>query len=177
MISHRGSTEWVTVAIALGSNLGQREVHMSAAVTALRELEGFRVLSVSRWIETTPVGGPPGQGDFLNGALVGETELAAQELLLALQAIEQERGRIRVEGERDGPRPLDLDLLTYGSSVIDERDLIVPHPRLAERDFVLIPLASIAPKLLLPSSKERVEDLLATLQNRGALKLSDGAAL
>ena len=157
--------------------MGQREDHMAAAVAALRVLAGFRVLSVSEWIETAPVGGPPEQGPFLNGALLGESELAASELLLALQAIEYARGRIRIEGQRDGPRPLDLDLLVYGSSVIDERDLIVPHPRLSQRDFVLIPLASIAPNLALPPSGERVADLLAALQNRQALELSEGAGL
>lgn len=175
MISRIDSSGLTTVAIALGSNMGKREAHLAAAVSALRDLAGFRVVSVSQWIETAPVGGPAEQRHFLNGALVGETELAPRELLGALQDIEQARGRVRIEGERDGPRPLDLDLLVFGSSVIEEPDLSVPHPRMAQRDFVLIPLASIAPDLLLPPTDKRVADLLRALQTTGAVELSQGA--
>ena len=144
----------VHAAVALGSNLGDRARHLDGAVAAIREIEGVRVLSVSRWIETDPVGGPPDAPRFLNGALLLETRLEPRELLRALLAIERAHGRVRRPGVRDEPRTLDLDLLFFDEVRSDESDLRLPHPRLEEREFVLAPLAEIAPDFALPSGRD-----------------------
>lgn len=127
------------VAIALGSNLGDREAHLAYAVARLRDLLGD--VRVSSWHRTAPMGVAP-QPDFLNGALVGTTDLPPRALLEALLAIERDRGRRR--DAPGAPRTLDLDLLLYNEDVIDEPGLQVPHPRFRERPFVLEPLAEIA---------------------------------
>jgi 2-amino-4-hydroxy-6-hydroxymethyldihydropteridine diphosphokinase len=133
----------MTVAyIALGSNLGDRLATLRAAVRRLRAEPGLRVLDVSGWWETDPVGGPPGQGKFLNAAAAAETDKSPEELLALLQQIENQFGRVR--GVKDGPRTLDLDLLLYGDRVIDTPTLTVPHPRMHERAFVLSPLSELA---------------------------------
>lgn len=130
------------VAIALGSNLGDREAHLAFAVAALGRLVDR--LAVSSWIETDPVG-VGDQPRFLNGAVAGDTGLPARALLDALLRIEAERGRVREPGDPEkGSRTLDLDLILYGDSVIDEPGLQVPHPRFRERLFVLEPLAEVA---------------------------------
>jgi 2-amino-4-hydroxy-6-hydroxymethyldihydropteridine diphosphokinase len=152
----------VLAAIALGSNLGDRRAHLEAAVAALRADPEIRVRAVSAWHETAPVGGPPGQGAYLNGAVEVETALGARELLRRLQAIERARGRVRGP-ERAGPRTLDLDLILYGDEVHDEPDLIVPHPRAAERVFVLRPMAEIAPERRFPPGGRTVRQQLAEL--------------
>jgi 2-amino-4-hydroxy-6-hydroxymethyldihydropteridine diphosphokinase len=132
----------VRVAIALGSNLGDREAHLAFAVAALGRLVDR--LAVSSWIETDPVG-VGDQPRFLNGAVAGDTGLPARALLDALLRIEAERGRVREPGDPEkGSRTLDLDLILYGDSVIDEPGLQVPHPRFRERLFVLEPLAEVA---------------------------------
>lgn len=140
----------VVFAVALGANLGDRAATLAAAVRELRAAAGVSVEAVSGWLETPAVGGPPGQPDYLNGALVGRTTLSPRGLHELLQAIEQRHGRDREREGRNGPRTLDLDLLVHGDARLDEADLVVPHPRLLERDFVLVPLASIAPALRLP---------------------------
>ena len=138
----------VTAYVGLGSNQGDRRAHLEHAVAALRASAGLEVVKVSPWIETEPVGGPLGQGMYLNGAVELRCRLSARELLGRLAEIERERGRER--RERWGPRTLDLDLLLYGDARIDEPDLVVPHPRLCEREFVLVPLAAIgAPRTAL----------------------------
>jgi 2-amino-4-hydroxy-6-hydroxymethyldihydropteridine diphosphokinase len=129
------------VFIGLGSNLGDREATIRSA---LRELEGqndIRVVCCSALHETEPVGGPPGQPCYLNAVAELETSLSPRELLGRLLAIEQRHGRQR--SVPDGARTLDLDLLLCGERVIDEPDLIVPHPRMWERSFVMQPLAEI----------------------------------
>ena len=149
-------------AIALGSNLGDRAGHLDRAVSEIRALRGVRVLAVSRWIETDPVGGPPGAPAFLNGALLVETRLRPAELLEALLDIERAHGRVRSPGARDEPRTLDLDLLFFGDLRSAEPELRLPHPRLEERAFVLEPLAEIAPDRILPSGRSvrgALEDL------------------
>lgn len=127
--------------VGLGSNLGDREATIRDALAALAEEDGIEVVAVSTLRETEPVGVGP-QPLFLNGAAALETTLSARELLDRLLATEQRFGRVRVPGEH-GPRTLDLDLLLYGNEQIDEPGLIVPHPRLHERAFVLEPLAEI----------------------------------
>jgi len=144
------SRHLVRSAIALGSNLGDRARHLDAAVEEIGRVPGVRVLRASSWIETDPVGGPPEQGRYLNGAVLVETSLAARDLLVALQEIERLHGRDRSHSVHHGPRTLDLDLLTHGQERHDEPGLCVPHPRMAERDFVLRPLLEIAPDLRVP---------------------------
>jgi 2-amino-4-hydroxy-6-hydroxymethyldihydropteridine diphosphokinase len=143
------------VAVALGSNLGDRADHLQYAVDRLSTM--LSSIRVSRWYDTEPVGVAP-QPRFLNGAVVGDTELSARELLDALLTIERERGRERPSP--GAPRTLDLDLILYGDQLIDEDGLIVPHPRFRERRFVLEPLAEIAPDLTDPITRRSIVDLL-----------------
>ncbi|MCY2958650.1 MAG: pantoate--beta-alanine ligase [Planctomycetota bacterium] len=154
----------VLAAIAVGTNLGDRRVHLERALEALRALPRTRIRAVSSWHETEPVGGPPGQGRYLNGAVLVETGLAPRELLDELLAIESAEGRVRVAGRRDGPRTLDLDLLVHGAAVVEEPGLVLPHPRAEERPFVLEPLAEIAPDLRFPRSGLNVLEALARLR-------------
>lgn len=147
----------MTVAIALGSNLGDRRAHLDFAVSRLQALLGH--VRVSPYYETVPVGLSGPQSLFLNAAAVGDTALSARMLLEALLAIEQERGR-----ERPRPnvsRTLDIDLILFGDAVIEEPGLIVPHPRFRARRFVLEPLTAIAPELRDPVTGQSVADLLA----------------
>jgi 2-amino-4-hydroxy-6-hydroxymethyldihydropteridine diphosphokinase len=149
----------VVAAIALGSNLGDRRAHLDFAIARLDAF--LDNLKVSRYIETEPVGAPGPQPLFLNAAVVGETALSPRALLDALLGIERERGRARPYPS--APRTLDLDLILFGERVMDERGLIVPHPRFRERRFVLEPLASIAPDLVDPLTEMRVSALLAKI--------------
>lgn len=162
-----GSRAPVEVLVALGSNLGDRRRNLEGAVEALRGTPGVHVAAVSPWFETAAVGGPPGQGPYLNGALAAATSLTEGEFLERLQAIERAFGRHR-SGVRNEPRTLDLDLLFYGDLVVSRNDLVLPHPRLEERVFVLEPLAHIAPEKLLPRSGKSVRARLEELRRRGA---------
>ena len=128
------------VYIGVGSNLGDRRRYIEDAIGLLRRSEHIRVDKVSPLYETDPVGGPP-QGKFLNGAIRIETDLSARELLNRLAEIEKALGREREVA--DGPRTIDLDILTYGDARIDEPGLIIPHPRMHERDFVKRPLEDL----------------------------------
>ena len=147
--------------IGLGSNLGEREATLAAAVEELDAAPGVSVLGVSTLIDTEPVG-VLDQPRFLNGALALETELPARELLELLLAVEARFGRDRSAVPAQGPRTLDLDLLVYGEEEIDEPGLRIPHPRLAERAFVLRPLAELEPDLVVPG-KGPILALLARL--------------
>ena len=145
----------MTVAyVGLGSNLGDREATIRRAIAALPG-----VVAVSELRETDPVGVTE-QPAFLNGAVALETELLPRELLDSLLAVERELGRER--RERWGPRTIDLDLLLYGTEMVDEPGLTVPHPSLHERRFALEPLADLDPQLVVPGHG-RVRDLLAEL--------------
>jgi 2-amino-4-hydroxy-6-hydroxymethyldihydropteridine diphosphokinase len=134
--------------IGLGANLGDREATMRAALAALDLTPGLRVVAVSTFRETDPVGYLD-QPRFLNAAAAVETDLDPQGVLDALLAVERELGRTR-EGPRHGPRTIDLDLLLFGEARLDEPGLTVPHPRLQERAFVLDPLAELDPTLVVP---------------------------
>ena len=129
--------------IALGSNLGDRAGQLRRAVAALKRLPGTRVLAVSSFIETAPVDVPPAYQDlsFLNGALILETALEPEALLDELNRLEAEAGRVRAE--RNGPRPLDLDIILYEGVRVQSARLTLPHPRAHLRDFVLRPLAEL----------------------------------
>ena len=152
----------VPVAIALGSNVGAREAHLNDAVTRLRAI--LTDPRVSSFYETDYVGGAAGpQPRFLNAALVGPTDLPARALLLALLDIERDAGRARPF--QDAPRTLDLDLILYGDSIIDQPGLLVPHPRFRQRRFVLEPLAEIASDWRDPVSGRRIEELLRQLDS------------
>jgi 2-amino-4-hydroxy-6-hydroxymethyldihydropteridine diphosphokinase len=146
------------VAVALGSNVGDRSAHLEFAAARLLGL--LKSLRVSRWYETDPVG-VGWQPLFLNAAAVGETNLSARELFDALMALERERGRERPFA--GAPRTLDLDLVLFGDQILNEPGLTVPHPRFRERRFVLGPLAEIAPNLVDPVSHLTVGQLLQRL--------------
>jgi len=137
-----------TAYIGIGSNLGERELTIRDALALLAADPELEVEAVSSIRETDPVG-VVDQPRFLNAATRLVTELAPHPLLQRLLAVEQQLGRVRT-GERYGPRTIDLDLLLYGDEIVDEPGLRVPHPRLAERRFVLEPLAELDPGLLVP---------------------------
>jgi 2-amino-4-hydroxy-6-hydroxymethyldihydropteridine diphosphokinase len=160
-------TSPVRVAIALGSNLGDRQTHIKDAIGGLHAL--VNDLRVSSLLDTAFVGsGPVGFSDqppVLNGAVVGITTLSARALLEALLELEQRLGRTR-PFER-APRTIDLDVILYGEERFDEPGLIVPHPRFRERRFVLEPLAEIAPEMRDPVTGKSVAELLLDLVSRG----------
>jgi 2-amino-4-hydroxy-6-hydroxymethyldihydropteridine diphosphokinase len=147
------------VAIALGSNLGDREAHLRTALEAL--VPTFSNLRVSSFYETVPVDVPGAQPMFLNAAATGESNLSARGALDALLSVEQQLGRERPYG--GAPRTIDLDLILYGDSVIDAEGLTVPHPRFRERRFVLAPLAEIAPDWIDPVTGKTIRELLDVL--------------
>jgi 2-amino-4-hydroxy-6-hydroxymethyldihydropteridine diphosphokinase len=147
--------------VGLGSNLGDREATIRAAVAELDATPGVTVDRVSSLIDTEPVGNVD-QPRFLNGVAALETSLPARELLDLLLAVEAQFGRDREAVPAQGPRTLDLDLLIYGHAEIDEPGLRVPHPRLHERAFVLGPLAELEPALDVPG-RGAIQTLLAGL--------------
>lgn len=154
--------------VSLGSNLGDRELHLRRALEALRATRGIHQLGVSRIYETDPVGPPP-QGPYLNAVAEIETELEPRALLERLLRIETEQGRIR-RGARGEARTLDLDLLLFGDRCIDEEELIVPHPRMHERCFVLEPLSELAPQWVHPRSGVTVAELAARVRDPMAVR-------
>jgi len=160
------------VAIALGSNVGDRRAHLDYAVAALRAL--LTNPTVSRYYDTVPVGVSGPQAMYLNAAIVGETALPPRALLDALLAIEQQQGRERPY--INAPRTLDLDLILAGNAVVDEPGLTLPHPRFRERRFVLEPLAAVAPDLRDPVSGKTVGELLAAAAAHSAAAGGPGAA-
>lgn len=147
--------------IGLGSNLGDRQRNLNTALERLGRLASTRILRSSGWIETAPAGGPT-QGMFLNGVARIETRLAPQRLLGSLQEIEQTLGRPKIHPPLS-PRAIDLDLLTYDQMILQEPDLVLPHPKMQERIFVLAPLSEIAPDWTHPTLKKSAAELLELL--------------
>jgi len=155
------------VFLGLGSNLGDRSRHLDQALEHLGDHPEVTVRRVSPVYETAPVG-PAGQGPYLNAAAEIETRLEPAPLLGILLEIERLLGRVRTE--RWGPRTIDLDLLLYGARQVDEPGLKVPHPRLTERRFVLVPLRDIAAEVVVPGLGRTVGELCAMLPDDGGVK-------
>ncbi|HEV2491258.1 MAG TPA: 2-amino-4-hydroxy-6-hydroxymethyldihydropteridine diphosphokinase [Candidatus Acidoferrales bacterium] len=153
--------------ISLGSNVGDREKNLADAVEALAE-RGIRVTRRSSIYSTEPVDIKE-QGWFLNCAVEAETEMMPRQLLHTLGGIERSMGRRRLV--QRGPRVIDLDILLFGSSVIQAPDLEVPHPRMTERRFVLLPLTEIAPEVRHPIANKTIAELLAETADRSAVQL------
>lgn len=152
---------------ALGSNLGDRDVHLEFALLALADLDGVESTLCSPVYESDPIG-PGEQLPYLNAVLSLETSLSPAALLDAMLAIEERAGRVRgPDHPRWGPRTLDLDLLLYGDFRIDEPALKLPHPELAERAFVLAPLADLAPDLVHPVLGQSISTLLGRVSREG----------
>jgi 2-amino-4-hydroxy-6-hydroxymethyldihydropteridine diphosphokinase len=152
-----------TIYLGLGSNLGDREAELRTAIRRLNS-SGLRVTRVSSLYETEPMY-LEDQPAFLNAVIEAETELYPVRLLLRVANIELDMGRER--GIRYGPRKIDIDILLYGSEVVEAKALHIPHPRLHERRFVLEPLAELAPGLRHPVSGKTIEELLAALPPGG----------
>ena len=131
--------------LGLGSNLGDRAANLTRALDTLAANPGVQIVAVSAIYETDPVGGPE-QGPFLNAVVALDTQLTARDLLVLAQQLEVDARRVRVE--HWGPRTLDVDVLLVDDEHVDEADLVVPHPRLWERGFVLAPLRDVAPALV-----------------------------
>jgi len=147
--------------LGLGSNLGDRDANIARALRLLVERGAVRVVRESALRTTSPVGGPP-QPDYRNGAALVETSLDAHALLRELKDVESALGR-DPGGARWGPRTVDVDLLLLGAEVVDEPDLRVPHPRMAERGFVLEPAAEVAPDMRHPTLRRTVRELWEAL--------------
>lgn len=156
--------------IGLGSNLATPQQQLTAALSALNEIEHTQLVAQSSFYASDPLG-PADQPRYLNAVAALDTQLSPLQLLDALQAIEREQGRER-KAQRWGPRTLDLDILLFGQQLLDEPRLVVPHYHLHARAFVLYPLAEIAPELQLPDGRT-LQALLAACPFEGLERLPD----
>ncbi len=153
--------------VGLGSNLGDREALIRQALDGLAALPEGRLVKVSSLYDTEPVG-EVDQPNFLNAACQLDTNLTARQLLWNLLLIEKRLGRVRQQ--RWGPRTIDLDLLLYGNLIVDEPDLVVPHPELLRRSFVLVPLVELDPMLFHPVTGQKLVAHLSDLKTRPPVK-------
>ena len=156
----------ITVYFSIGSNLGNRQENLDRALKLLSER--MRIGKVSSIYDTEPIG-PVSQPRFLNLACEAVTRLTPEGLLALVKGIELKMGRYSRSGE---PRIIDIDILLYGDQVVNAKDLVIPHPSMAERSFVLIPLAEIAPDVIHPVLKQKIKDLNKAIKEvQGVLKL------
>ena len=154
-------------AIALGSNLGDSLTILEDALKTLAQTPGIALESSSSWYQTAPIGPP--QPDYLNGCALLKVQLTPEQLLAALLEVEKQFGRVRTQ--RWGPRSLDLDLLLFDRVVLETPKLQIPHPRMRERAFVLVPLAEIAPDWIDPVSGKAIAQLLQGVDCSGVHRL------
>lgn len=162
------TSETKPCAIALGSNIGDSPAILAAALQVLANTPGIAVQKFSSLYKTKPVGGIP-QPDYLNGCALLQVQLLPQQLLKTLLATEAKFGRVR--GERWGARSIDLDLLLYDELILDIPQLQIPHPRMNERAFVLVPLAEIAPDWIEPISGKAIAQLVQEIDCSGVIKI------
>ena len=162
----------IDVYLGLGSNLATPLQQLQRCITQLRALPAVQVMAISPFYGSTAVG-PGEQPDYVNGAAHIRTSLSASDLLVALQGIEQHQGRERGP-VRWLPRTLDLDILLYGNEVIEQPHLHIPHPRMQERNFVLLPLYDLAPDLILPDGKA-LHDLVQQCGSEGIWHLDSAS--
>jgi 2-amino-4-hydroxy-6-hydroxymethyldihydropteridine diphosphokinase len=159
------NSQLTTVYLGLGSNLENRRRHLDMAIDFLKER--IKIEQLSPIYDTAPVN-LPGQPRFLNVVIRVSTRLSASILLFMAKGIEAKLGRVPL----DTPRPIDIDILFFGDQIINEPpNLVVPHPRLVERAFVLVPLADIAPGLVHPGNKKTVKEMLESVQGKEDIKL------
>lgn len=152
-------------AIALGSNQGNSLNILKSSLTALNQIPGIALQQTSNWYQTKPMGTPNPQADYLNGCAILSAQQTPEELLAILQAIEIQHGRV-AKGTLQA-RTLDLDLLLYGDLVLNTPNLTIPHPRMTERGFVLVPLAEVAPDWIEPVSNIKIAKLLQNVDTSG----------
>ena len=155
----------VKCAIALGSNQGNSLEILEKSLVALNQIPGMIINATSSWYLTKPVGTSPSQPDYLNGCALLSAAQTPEELLKILQATEIQFGRTNKGALQ--PRTLDLDLLLYENLVLNTPNLTIPHPRMAERAFVLVPLAEIAPDWIEPKSNTKIAQLLRNIDTSG----------
>jgi 2-amino-4-hydroxy-6-hydroxymethyldihydropteridine diphosphokinase len=159
-----------TVYLSLGSNLGDRVAQIERALVRLDE-ERVRIVKHSSFYETEPVEFLA-QGWFLNIAVEAETELMPRQLLRVIRQIERELGRKRIV--RSGPRTIDIDILLFGANIVNAAELEIPHPRMTERRFVLVPMAEIVPALRHPVLRLTMTELLAGTKDRSQVRRING---
>ena len=152
-------------AIALGSNLGNSLATLEKSLKILSQTPGINLVAVSSWYLTKPIGPP--QPDYLNGCAILALEQTPEELLVLLQAIELQFGRVRSQESRWGARTLDLDIILYEDLIINNSDLTIPHPRMKERAFVLVPLSEIAADWAEPVSQKAIAQLVSEIDCSG----------
>ena len=164
------NVELITAYLGLGSNLGDRQENLDKALEYLSQR--LRVAETSSVYDTEPVGNPE-QPRFLNMVCQVKTMLKAEDLLVLAKGIERKMGRM--PGKLNSPRPIDIDILFYGNEVIDTPELVIPHPKLIYRAFVLVPLAEIVPTLVHPINGKTVKELLKEVKKgvQGVLKLEN----
>jgi dihydroneopterin aldolase/2-amino-4-hydroxy-6-hydroxymethyldihydropteridine diphosphokinase len=157
------------VFIGIGSNLGERRSNCREARQKIAQLPATRVVKESSLYESEPHGNA--KTWFANSVIEVETEFTSAELLKKLLAIEEEMGRKRVKGKKWGSRVIDLDILFFDNEMVAKRNLKIPHPRIPERRFVLLPLSELAPQLIHPSLNQSVSELLATVKDSKKIQM------